>query len=129
MEKPMIVVQDLVKRYGDLEAVRGIHFEVREGEIFGLLGPNGAGKTTTIKMVLRLIFPSAGSIRIFGVANHDRASMRRVGYMPENPYVYQYLRPLEFLDLCGRLVGMDGPVRRRRSEEMLDRVGLRHAAD
>lgn len=112
-----------------VEAVKGIDFAVQEGEIFGLLGPNGAGKTTTMKMVLRLIFPSAGSIRIFGRSNAERAVMTRVGYMPENPYVYQYLRPFEFLDLCGRLMGMSRKDRTDRAEALIERVGLGHAAD
>ena len=112
-----------------VEAVRGTSFSVRRGEIFGLLGPNGAGKTTTIKCILRLIFPTAGSIRVFGQPAHDRETAKRIGYMPENPYVYQYLKPVEFLDLCGRLVGIPKGDRRQRSEEMIDKVGLRHAAD
>ena len=112
-----------------VEAVRGTSFTVQRGEIFGLLGPNGAGKTTTIKCILRLIFPSAGEIRVFGRPTNDRKTAKRIGYMPENPYVYQYLRPVEFLDLCGRLVGIPSGERRQRSEQMIDKVGLRHAAD
>jgi ABC-2 type transport system ATP-binding protein len=112
-----------------VEAVRGTSFKVKRGEIFGLLGPNGAGKTTTIKAILRLIFPTEGEIRIFGRSADDREAAKRVGYMPENPYVYQYLKPLEFLDLCGRLVGIPKTDRRARSEEMIDKVGLRHAMD
>ncbi|MEM9190540.1 MAG: ABC transporter ATP-binding protein [Myxococcota bacterium] len=112
-----------------VEAVRDVSFEVQRGEIFGLLGPNGAGKTTTIKMILRLIFPTKGSISIFGVDNSRGEAMRKVGYMPENPYVYQYLKPLEFLDLCGRLNNIPGRERRRRAEAMVDTVGLRHAVD
>ena len=112
-----------------VEAVRGVDFAVRKGEIFGLLGPNGAGKTTTIKSILRLIFPSAGTIRIFGLPPERRESMHRVGYMPENPYVYQYLKPLEFLDLCGRLMGMKAKERAERAEAMLEQVGLAHAKD
>jgi len=112
-----------------VEAVRRASFSVRRGEIFGLLGPNGAGKTTTIKSILRLIFPSEGEIRIFGRPAGDREAAKRIGYMPENPYVYQYLKPLEFLDLCGRLVGMPLDDRRHRSEVMIDKVGLRHAVD
>jgi ABC-2 type transport system ATP-binding protein len=128
-------VQDLHKTFRigffrkKVEAVRGVSFEVREGETFGLLGPNGAGKTTTIKMVLRLIFPMRGTIELFGRANPGPDAMRRVGYMPENPYVYQYLKPLEFLDLCGRLTGMGARERRKRSEELVERVGLSHATD
>lgn len=112
-----------------VEAVNGVSFTVRRGEIFGLLGPNGAGKTTTIKSTLRLIFPTSGQIRIFGQSADDREVAKRVGYMPENPYVYQYLKPVEFLDLCGRLVGIPKKERRTRSEEMIDKVGLRHAVD
>ena len=112
-----------------VEAVKNASFSVKRGEIFGLLGPNGAGKTTTIKSILRLIFPSAGEIRIFGRSADDREAAKRVGYMPENPYVYQYLKPLEFLDLCGRLTGIPKVERRARSEAMVDRVGLRHAVD
>ncbi len=112
-----------------VEAVKNASFSVRRGEIFGLLGPNGAGKTTTIKSVLRLIFPTEGEIKIFGQAADDREAAKRIGYMPENPYVYQYLKPLEFLDLCGRLTGIPKAERRDRSEEMIDKVGLRHAVD
>ncbi len=112
-----------------VEAVKNASFSVKRGEIFGLLGPNGAGKTTTIKSILRLIFPTAGEIRIFGRSADDREAAKRVGYMPENPYVYQYLKPLEFLDLCGRLTGLPRVERRERSEAMIDKVGLRHAVD
>jgi len=112
-----------------VEAVNGTSFKVNRGEIFGLLGPNGAGKTTTIKAILRLIFPTEGEIRIFGRSADDPEAAKRVGYMPENPYVYQYLKPLEFLDLCGRLVGLPKADRSARSEEMIDKVGLRDAVD
>jgi ABC-2 type transport system ATP-binding protein len=112
-----------------VEAVKGTSFRVHKGEIFGLLGPNGAGKTTTIKAILRLIFPTEGEIRLFGRSADDREAAMRVGYMPENPYIYQYLKPLEFLDLCGRLVGLPKAERLARSEEMIDKVGLRQAVD
>jgi ABC-2 type transport system ATP-binding protein len=112
-----------------VEAVKGVSFSVRKGEIFGLLGPNGAGKTTTIKSILRLIFPTEGEIEIFGRSAADREAARRIGYMPENPYVYQYLKPLEFLDLCGRLVGIPKQERNQRSEAMIDLLGLRDAVD
>ncbi len=134
-EAPVLEVQDLHKTYRlgffrkRVEAVRGVSFAVQKGEIFGLLGPNGAGKTTTIKAILRLIAPSRGSIRLFGTSPLDRASMGRLGYMPENPYVYQYLRPLEFLDLCGRLCGLDRATRSKRARELVERVGLGHAVD
>ena len=112
-----------------VEAVRGVDFEVRRGEIFGILGPNGAGKTTTIKMALRLIFPTAGEVRLFGEKEPGPDVMRRLGYLPESPYVYQYLRAHEFLDLCGRLVGLDASARKKRSDEMIEKVGLAHATD
>ncbi|RLB57058.1 MAG: ABC transporter ATP-binding protein [Deltaproteobacteria bacterium] len=112
-----------------VDAVRGIDFEVRRGEIFGLLGPNGAGKTTTIKMLLQLIFPTKGTIQLFGSSKNHREAMQRVGYMPENPYVYQYLKPHEFLDLCGRLHGFGSAERRKRADGMIERVGLTHAVD
>jgi ABC-2 type transport system ATP-binding protein len=111
-----------------VEAVRGVGFEVKRGETFGVLGPNGAGKTTSIKAILRLIFPDRGDIKLFG-SQLSTDSLRRVGYLPENPYVYQYLRAPEFLDLCGRLMGMDSAARKRRTAEMIELVGLAHAVD
>jgi ABC-2 type transport system ATP-binding protein len=112
-----------------VEAVRGVSFEVRPGEIFGVLGPNGAGKTTTIKMLLGLIFPTKGTLSLFGEARPSPAVMKRLGYLPENPYVYQYLKPHEFLDLCGRLCGIPASERKKKSDAILERVGLAHAVD
>ena len=112
-----------------VEAVRGVGFEVRRGEVFGFIGPNGAGKTTSIKMMLRLIFPDRGQIKIFGKENDDPATRQRIGYLPENPYIYSYLRPLEFLDLCGRLTGLSSDRRRKRAAMLLERLGLTHAVD
>ena len=134
-ETPVLEVDDLHKTFHvgffrkKVEAVRGVSFAVREGETFGVLGPNGAGKTTTLKACLRLIYPSKGSIRIFGLSPDVRESMKKIGYLPENPYVYQYLKPLEFLDLCGRLYGLDAASRKKRSQEIVERVGLAHATD
>jgi len=133
-ESSVLSVNDLHKTFQigffrkRVEAVRGVSFEVKSGETFGLLGPNGAGKTTSIKAILRLIHHDRGSIRLFG-REPSLASMQRIGYLPENPYVYQYLRAPEFLDLCGRLMGMDGKQRRARSAEMIELVGLAHAVD
>lgn len=134
-ETAAVRVQELEKTYHigffrkKVEAVRKINFEVRRGEVFGLLGPNGAGKTSTMKMLLGLVFANRGSIELFGLKPGDRDAMKRIGYMPENPYVYQYLKPLEFLDLCGRLMGMQGAERRRASMAIVERVGLAHALD
>jgi ABC-2 type transport system ATP-binding protein len=112
-----------------IEAVRGVGFKVKRGEIFGFVGPNGAGKTTSIKMMLQLIYPDQGSVKIFGTPTGDPAARARLGYLPENPYIYTYLRPLEFLDLCGQLTRLDGPTRRRRAHELVERLGLSHALD
>ncbi len=130
----VLEVEDLYKTFRigffrkRVEAVRGVGFDVKLGETFGLLGPNGAGKTTTLRMVLRLIYPNQGSIKLFGAAL-SMSALHRLGYLPENPYVYQYLRPLEFLDLCGRLMGLDAGARKKRSAEMIELVGLSHAVD
>ncbi|MEI8255837.1 MAG: ABC transporter ATP-binding protein [Deltaproteobacteria bacterium] len=117
------------KLHRQVEAVKGLSFEVREGEIFGFLGPNGAGKTTTIKMLLGLIFPTKGSATIYGHPVTDTAARKRLGFLPENPYLYQYLTGLELMDLCARLVGIPGGERRKKSMELIERVGLGNAAD
>jgi ABC-2 type transport system ATP-binding protein len=117
------------KLHRQVEAVKGISFEVREGEIFGFLGPNGAGKTTTIKMMLGLIFPTRGAALIHGRPATEASARRRLGFLPENPYLYQYLTGLELMDLCGRLVGLSSEERRKKSRELIDRIGLGHAAD
>ncbi len=112
-----------------VEAVRGVSFEVKRGEIFGFVGPNGAGKTTSIKMMLQLIFPSRGNVKLFGDSTFNPAARARLGYLPENPYIYTYLKPLEFLDLCGQLTGMSKQDRIKRSDELVQRLGLAHAVD
>jgi ABC-2 type transport system ATP-binding protein len=110
-------------------ALRGVSFRVEQGDVFGLLGPNGAGKTTTLKTVLGLIRPTSGAVRLFGEPAGTPQARRKLGYMPENPYIYQYLKPMEFLDLCGRLLGMSTSDRKMRSTRILERVGLSHALD
>jgi ABC-2 type transport system ATP-binding protein len=135
MSEPVLEVGDLHKTFfigfmrKRVEAVRGISFEVKRGEIFGFVGPNGAGKTTSIKMMLQLIFPTRGHVKLFGKSSFDPAARRRLGYLPENPYIYSYLRPLEFLDLCGQLTGLDKRARRQRAEELVHRLGIAHALD
>ncbi len=110
-----------------VEAVKELSFEVKPGEIFGLLGPNGSGKTTTIKMMMGLIFPTAGSIEVFGQTVPNVAVKGRVGYLPENPNFYDYLRADEFLELSARLCGVKKKVRRDRIPKLLERVGLSEA--
>ena len=109
-------------------AVSDVTFSVDRGEIFGFLGPNGAGKTTTIKMLMGLIFPSGGKAEVLGRPIPDRQAKRRIGFLPENPYFYDYLTGQELLDLMGRLFGLERRERRRRGGELLERVGLAAAA-
>ena len=112
-----------------VESVRGISFDVERGQIFGFLGPNGAGKTTTIKMLTGLIAPTSGKATILGKAVPSPAAMGKVGFLPENPYVYPYLTPREFVALCGRLNGMGGADLARKVEAVIERVGIKEAID
>ena len=112
-----------------VEAVRDITFTVEEGEIFGFLGPNGAGKTTTIKMLTGLIRATSGSATVFGNSIPSPEAMSRVGFLPENPYVYPYLTPREFVELSGRLSGLRGAELRRRVDGALERTGIAYAAE
>jgi ABC-2 type transport system ATP-binding protein len=110
-----------------VEAVKDVSFEVRRGEIFGFLGPNGAGKTTTLKMLMGLIFPSTGRAEVLGLPVPSLTAKRRVGYLPESPYFYDYLTPEEFLDFIGALCALPGGERRARANRLITRVGLDHA--
>lgn len=112
-----------------VEAVKGVSFEVRRGEIFGFLGPNGAGKTTTIKMLTGLIQPTGGEAYLFGARVPSAEARRRIGFLPENPYVYPYLTPREFVTLCGRLSGLTGTSLADRTMTILTKVGIAYAAD
>src|SRR5262245_11264557 len=107
-----------------VRAVVDASFEVRRGEIFGFVGRNGARKTTTIRTLMGLIRPTSGRATIFGVELPDRAVKRRLGFLPEAPYFYDYLTAREFLDLVGRICGLDAQTRRKRAGELLERVGL-----
>ena len=102
---------------------------MRRGEIFGFLGPNGAGKTTTIKMLTGLIAPTGGEAFLFGQRVPSPEARERLGFLPENPYVYPYLTPREFVELCGRLSGMRGTTLRARTDEVLEQVKIAYAAD
>jgi ABC-2 type transport system ATP-binding protein len=112
-----------------VEAVKSVSFEVPRGDIFGFLGPNGAGKTTTIKMLTGLIFPTSGKASVFGVPIPSPRAMKRVGFLPENPYVYPYLTPSEFVELCARLSGLSGASLKSRTKTVLELVGIAYAAD
>jgi ABC-2 type transport system ATP-binding protein len=132
---PLIRVEALAKvfRHGlslkRVEAVRGISFDVPRGDIFGFLGPNGAGKTTTIKMLTGLIRASSGRASVFGEPIPSAKAMKNVGFMPENPYVYPFLTPTEFVEMCGRLSGLSGRAVRDRTRRVLEQVGILYAAD
>jgi ABC-2 type transport system ATP-binding protein len=110
-------------------ALRALDLTVEEGEIFGFLGPNGAGKTTTLKMLMGLVFPTAGSARILSKHINDPEVKAQIGFLPEQPYFYDYLTARELLNYYAQLSGVPARERGRRIDEMLGRVGIRDAAD
>jgi ABC-2 type transport system ATP-binding protein len=107
-----------------VRALDGLSLTVNQGEIFGFLGANGAGKTTTLKLLMRLIFPTAGSAKILGHDISDVSMHSRIGYLPENPYFYDYLSALEFLKFCGEIFGLSKTERIARARMLLSRVRL-----
>lgn len=128
---PIIEIDNLTKDYETgfarkrkTRALDGLSLTVEPGQIFGFLGANGAGKTTTLKLLMRLIFPTAGTARILGHDISDVSMHARIGYLPENPYFYDYLTAREFLDYCGQLFGLSSNLRHHRTEELLARVHL-----
>ncbi len=127
----IIEIQNLTKDYEvgfarkrKVRALDGLSLTVEAGHIFGFLGANGAGKTTTLKLLMRLIFPTIGSARILDRDISDVSMHARLGYLPENPYFYDYLTAREFVDYCGQLFGLDKVTRARRTVEVLTRVNL-----
>lgn len=135
MSVPAIQIKGLCKtfrsglRLKKFIALDNLDLEVLEGEILGYLGPNGAGKTTTFKLILDFIRPDSGDIYFWGNPARGAAGRREIGFLPENPYFYAYLTPLEALDFYGRLFSMKRSKRVRRSRELLKLVGLEHAVD
>ncbi|MFN2529724.1 MAG: ABC transporter ATP-binding protein [Pyrinomonadaceae bacterium] len=128
---PAIVIENLTKDYEvgfwrkrKVRALAGLSLTIEKKEIFGFLGANGAGKTTTLKLLMRLIFPTAGTARILGRDISDIRMHQRIGYLPENPYFYDYLTAREFLDYCGEMFGFSQHERRDRANELLARVNL-----
>ena len=126
-----ISIRDLTKDYRigfwrprPYRALHRLTLEVRPGEVFGFLGPNGAGKTTTLKLLMQLVYPTAGTAEILGRPAGDRVVKRRIGYLPENPYFYDYLTAEELLGYFAGLFGYAGAERRRRVERLLDEVGI-----
>lgn len=128
----IVEIENLTKDYDvgfwrkrKVRALDGLSLTVNEGEILGFLGANGAGKTTTLKLLMRLIFPTSGTARILGHDIGDVSMHSQIGYLPENPYFYDYLTALEFLNFCGDLCGVSKTVREKRARELLTRVGLK----
>jgi ABC-2 type transport system ATP-binding protein len=128
---PIVEIDNLTKDYEvgfwrkrKVRALDGLSLKVDQGQILGFLGANGAGKTTTLKLLMRLIYPTGGTARILG---HDIADVRmhaRIGYLPENPYFYDYLTAREFLNYCGELFGLSRDARKRQTDDLLSRVNL-----
>ena len=127
----VVQVRGLVKVFKDFwgrpkaKAVNDVDFEVRQGEVFGLLGPNGSGKSTIIKMLLGLLNPTRGFIRIFDHSPRDVKTKERIGYLPEESYLYKYLNSEETLDFFGGLFALDPKEKARREEQLLEMVGLK----
>ena len=125
-----VVTQGLTKVYKDfwgrqkVHALTGLDLTLEKGEIFGLLGPNGSGKSTTIKLLLGLIFPTAGQARVLGLTPGSSAANQRLGYLPEESYLHRFLTGEETVDFYGRLFGLPPRRRRARTEELLEMVGL-----
>lgn len=130
----VIEISNLSKIYRDfwgrpkVKALNALSLEVRRGEVFGLLGPNGSGKTTTLKLLLGLLFPTEGEIKILGKPADDVSKNERIGYLPEESYLYRFLNAYETLDFYGRLFDMSSAQRKERSEKLLDLVKLAPAA-
>jgi ABC-2 type transport system ATP-binding protein len=126
----VIAVRGLTKVFKDFwgrpkaRAVDNVDFEVRRGEVFGLLGPNGSGKSTTVKMLLGLLYPTKGHIEVFGHSPRHVATKSRIGYLPEESYLYRYLNSHETLDFFGNLFRLPAGERQKRSEQLLEMVGL-----
>jgi len=131
--EPVIQIRNLSKVYRDfwgrakVQALKSLSLDVNKGEVFGLLGPNGSGKTTTLKLLLGLLFPTEGEITVLGKPASNVSKNERIGYLPEESYLYRFLNAEETLDFYGRLFKMTGKERKQRSAELIELVGLQHA--
>jgi ABC-2 type transport system ATP-binding protein len=132
--KSVIEIENLTKDFSvgfwkkhPVRALDNLSLQVHKGEIFGFLGPNGAGKSTTLKILMNLLHPTSGSARIMGEPVDTVAMHRSIGYLPENPYFYDYLTPLELLTYMGRLFGMSQPALSQKVNALLESVGLTQA--
>lgn len=133
MSEAVIEIRNLSKIYRDfwgrkkVQAVKSLSMDVEKGEVFGLLGPNGSGKTTTLKMLLGLLFPTSGEMKILGRPASDVSKNERIGYLPEESYLYRFLNADETLDFYGRLFNMSVADRAKRADELIELVGLGRA--
>ena len=132
-DEPVIQIRNLTKTYRDfwgrkkVQALNSLSLEVNKGEVFGLLGPNGSGKTTTMKLLLGLLFPTEGDISILGKPASDVSKNEKIGYLPEESYLYRFLNAEETLDFYGRLFDISAEERKQRTNELIEMVGLQHA--
>jgi ABC-2 type transport system ATP-binding protein len=128
--QPIVSVRGLTKVFKDFwgrpkaRAVDNVDFEVRRGEVFGLLGPNGSGKSTTVKMLLGLLYPTRGHIEVFGHSPRHVKTKAKIGYLPEESYLYRFLDSHETLNFFGSLFDLPPAERKKRSEQLLEMVGL-----
>jgi len=129
----VIETRDLSKVYKDFwgrprhKGLDGLSISIEAGEVFGLIGPNGSGKTTTFKLLLGLIFPTSGEAKLLGKPPTDVDVKSRLGFLPEESYLYRWLNADETLDFFGRLFNLDAETRRKRADELITRFGLAHA--
>jgi len=131
---PVVEIENLTKDFAvgfwkknPVRALDNLSLQIKQGEIFGFLGPNGAGKSTTIKLLMNLLYPTSGSARILGEPVSLTAIRENIGYLPENPYFYDYLTPVEFLTYVGRLFGLGAEELKKRTRALIEDVGLGHA--
>ncbi len=126
----IVEIRNLQKVYRDfwgrqkVRALKGLDLEIRRGEIFGLLGPNGSGKTTTMKLILGLLFPTEGEVRVFGMSSTDVRKNQRIGFLPEESYLYRFLNAEETLSFYAQLFNIPARERRQRVNELIELVGL-----
>ena len=131
---PVVEIENLTKDFTvgfwkkrPIRALDNLNLQINQGEIFGFLGPNGAGKSTTIKLLMNLLYPTSGNARILGAPVSSTEMRKNIGYLPENPYFYDYLTPVELLTYVGRLFGISAVDLKKRTRELIEDVGLGHA--
>ncbi len=133
--KEIVTLKGVCKTFRDfwlretVKAVDALDLSIGRGEVFGLLGPNGSGKSTTIKMILGLLAPSAGEVRLFALPPSDRRARERLGYLPELSYLHPFLTARETLSYYGGLSSLDRRTKRKRIDELLEMIGLQDVAD